>query len=139
MFDRDDRIGTARQHAPGRDRGRSAGPDFELRFDTGRNRLGVESQPYRPRLRRPEAVLGSQREAVEVGAVEGGHVDSGRHVLGQHPAQRGIDRNDLGSERHKLERRVPAQLGRVAVENFQELLLLHDPAVPGASSGNSSS
>ena len=74
--------------APGGDRRGRPRPDRRPGDDPRGELLGVEPEPPRRLLGRAEGLLGADRVAVDVRAVEGRHVDPGDDVVGQHPAQR---------------------------------------------------
>ena len=105
--------------------------------DAGRDALGEEAQAHRRLFGGAEGVLGAHREAVHVRAVEARHVDLGAHVLGEHAAEGGGERDLFGAERGGGDRGVPARLGVVAVQHLEELALLH--GAPSASGGGASS
>ena len=70
MFDHDDGIRAARDHAAGGDRHRLAGSNGYLRNDTGVNHLVGEAHASWDFLRRAERVLGHDGKAVDVRAIE---------------------------------------------------------------------
>ena len=75
MFDHDDGIRAARDHAAGGDRHRLAGSNGYLRNDTRVNHLVGESHAARHFLGRAERVLSDHGKAIDVGAIERRHVD----------------------------------------------------------------
>jgi hypothetical protein len=92
-----------------------------LRHGAGRQGFGREGEQARFFLHRAPGVGGLHGEAVHVGAVEAGHVDGGDHVLGQHAAQRGVQRHGVGAQRRQRQVFAEAALGLVAREHVQEL------------------
>jgi hypothetical protein len=52
-------------------------------------------------------------------------VDLGAHILRQHSAQRVLERDRLGRQRRDIDRFAPTQLRRVAIQDLEELVLLH--------------
>ena len=88
MLDHHHRVGAARNHAAGRDRGGRAGRDLERRRMAAHDHLAVETQPARRDVARARGVGGAQREAVHIGAIERRHVDRRGHVMREHAAER---------------------------------------------------
>jgi len=58
-------------------------------------------------------------------ALEAGDVDVRTHVLGQHAAERVLERHDLHAAGRRVDHLPPAALGLVAIEHLEELALLH--------------
>ena len=85
--------------------------------------LGAEAD--RLFLRRPERILRPDREAVHVGAIEARDIDIGADVSGDHAAQRFVEGHAFDPDWRPLDHRVPASLRFVAIDDVEELSLLH--------------
>ena len=124
MLDHQHCVGPAREHPAGGDRRGRARHDGPAWHDARGQFLGVEPQPPRSLLGGAIGFLGPQGVAVDVRAVEGRHVDVGRHVVGQHPPQGRRQRHDLWTQRLGMDRVPPPPFGGVAVHHVEELVLL---------------
>src|SRR5262249_24723014 len=70
-----------------------------------------------------ECVRGPHREAIDVGAVEAGHVNRGRHVTREDEMERVSQRDFLGFQRAQVEDSMKAPFRLIAVDHIKELLL----------------
>ncbi|MCY1222143.1 hypothetical protein D9M72_342230 [compost metagenome] len=123
MFHHHHRVGAARQHAAGGDRRGVAGCHFAPRHDAGRQRLAHEGQRADLFFHRAPGVGGLHGKAVDVGAVEAGHVDGGDRVVGEHPAQRRVQGNGLAAQRREAQVFAEAALGLVPRDDIEKLRL----------------
>jgi len=121
MFNHQDRIGAARQHAAGGDRSRMTGDHRNRRHDAGREHLAVQPQRARCFLHCTERVLRPHREAVDVGAIESRDVDVRKDIPGEHTAEGLPERHELFAKRSKPQVRAKLRGGLVARDDAQEL------------------
>ena len=84
-------------------------------------------------LGRAERVGGPDRPPVHVGPIEPRHADRARDVLGEHATQCAADRDDVDADGlQRGERGLEAPLRLVAIEDVEELVLLHAIAPQGS-------
>ena len=99
--------------------------DGAIGIHAGQYRGPDELQGPRAVFAGPECVLGPNREAVHIAAVEARHVDRRDDIFGQDSAQRRGKRHWLRGKRAQVEHGVEAALGLVPVDDVEELVLAH--------------
>ena len=103
VLDHDDRVGAARNHAPGRDGGGPARLDVEDGSVTAHDDLAVEAKAARRGIARVTSVGRANGKAIDDRTIEGLHVDGRCHILREHAAERRRKWNGLRSKRRKLD------------------------------------
>jgi hypothetical protein len=73
----------------------------------------------------PKSVFGLDGAPIDIRTVKTRHIDWGHDITGQDPSQGRVQGHFLGRKRSEVERRLKAALGFVAVDDIEELLLLH--------------
>ena len=128
VLDHHDGVSTARHHAAGGNRRRLARMDRRSRNDAGVNVLVDQADDARGLFGCAERVLGDDREAVHVGAIERRDVDRGQDVGGEDASKRGVQWNPLDTTWGQVQSRAEPMLRLVAVEDLEKLLLLRHRA-----------
>ncbi len=124
VFDHDHGVGAARRHAAGRNRDRLAGRQFEVRADSRRQHFAPQVQQGWRLLVRADNVGGPHREAVEIGAIEAGHVDTGGDIAGEHATQGFAQGYGFLARRRQPYRGLETTFCFVTIHDLQELLLM---------------
>ncbi len=123
VLDHDDRIGAARHHAAGRNRGGAARRNRDRRRMTAGDHLAIERKPARRAVARTRGVGRAQRKAVDAGTVEGRHVDRRSNVGGEHATERVGKRYRFDPARREVDMTFEALPGLLGRDHFEELLL----------------
>ena len=124
MLDHQHRVGATRNHAAGRDHGRSTGQDGQAGGHPRRQHLGIEREDARLGRGRARRIGGAQREAVDVGSIEARHIDSGDDVVSEDPTDGLAERHAFLAERRQLEVAMKAGDRLVPIDHLEKLLLL---------------
>ena len=125
VLDGHDRVRTPGQHAARRDGGRGTRADLLPGRHARRDRLLVAGENDGLLLGGTVGIGGAHGEAVHVRAIEARDVDLRAHVLGEHPAERLLERDLFGGEGPDVDDGAPATLRLVAIEHLEELALPH--------------
>ena len=85
--------------------------------------LAIEPQPARRGVARARGVGGAHRKSVDARAIEWRRIGRGKHVGGQHAAERGDQRHGFARKRREIEVARKARLRVLGRHHFEELLL----------------
>jgi hypothetical protein len=123
MLDHHHRIGTARDDAAGRDRGRGAGQHFDGRRNAAGDHFGIERETFWRAVAGTRGVGGAHRKAVDIGAVKRRCIDRRDHVGREHARQRRAQRQAFTAKRRAIDAGIEAAPRLVGGHHFEELLL----------------
>ena len=124
VLDHDHGIGATRHHPAGRNGDCLSASDHTRRNDAGVDHLVAEAQAAWNLLGSAERVVRDDGETVDVRSVERRDVQRGDDVDGENSIEGGVEGDMLDAARGQIDGRPEAALGLVAIEDFEELLLL---------------
>ena len=124
LLDHHHGIGATRDDAAGGNGRGRAGRHFDFRRVAAGDHFGVEHQPLGRAVAGAEGVGRTQREAVDIGAIEWRRVDRGDHIMREHTRERSRKRHRLGRKRLEIEMPLEARARFLGGNDFEELFLL---------------
>ena len=123
VLDHHHRIGTARDDAAGRDRGRGAGHHFDGGRNAAGDHFGIERKALRRAVAGARGIGGAHGKAVDIGAVERRRIDRRNHVGREHARQRRTESDALAAERRAIDAGIETAARLIGGHHFEELLL----------------